>query len=104
MDNRIKSMLGLCKRARLLVAGELSCEKALQAKNAQLTIVATDASDNTREKFTNKSNYYNVPILIFSTKEELGAALGAAIRATIVVTDGGFAKKLETLITDTEGN
>ena len=99
MDSKVKSLIGLCKNARLMVAGELSCEKALQAKKAQLIIVATDASDNTKKKFTNKSNYYNVPILFFSTKEELGQALGAdIIRATLVITDSGFANKLENLI------
>ena len=98
MDNKIKSLLGLCKRAQKLVAGEFSCEKTLQARKAKLIIVATDASDNTKEKFTNKSKYYDVPILFFSTKEELGQALGAEIRANIVVTDDGFANRLEASI------
>ena len=100
MNNKIRSTLGLCKQARLLVEGEAMCEKALQSYGAKLIVVANDASENTKKKFTNKSNYYRVPILFFSTKEELGRSLGTEIRATIVIMDENFSTKINSLITE----
>lgn len=102
MNNKIRSTLGLCKQARLLVEGESMCEKALQSNNAKLIIVAENASENTKKKFTNKSNYYRVPIIFFSTKEELGRSLGAEIRATVVIMDENFSAKINSLINESE--
>lgn len=102
MNSRIRSMLGLCMKAGKVVSGEFACEKTLQAGKGKLIIVAADASDNTKEKFMNKSKFYHIPVLFFSSKEEFGAALGKEIRATAVVMDDNFAAKIQTLIEEEE--
>ena len=87
--NKFFSLLGLCKRAGKLVAGE-----------AFLLILAQDASKNTKKKFTNSAVYYELPLAEIGTKEELGRAIGAEMRSIIAITEKGFAKKLKELADD----
>lgn len=90
-QSRILSLLGLATRSRNLVSGEFMTEKEVKAGNAKLVLVAEDASDNTREMFKNMCSFYSVPIYCYSTKEELGRAMGKAMRASLAVLDTGFA-------------
>ena len=59
--NKFFSLLGLCKRAGKLVAGEVAAEQAVRKKQAYLLILAQDASKNTKKKFTNSAVYYELP-------------------------------------------
>ena len=74
--NKFFSLLGLCKRAGKLVAGEVAAEQAVRKKQAYLLILAQDASKNTKKKFTNSAVYYELPLAEVGTKEELGRAIG----------------------------
>jgi len=91
-------MISLCKKAGKLVAGEENCEKSIQKGLAKVVFLATDASDNTKKKFNNKAAYYDVPIFSIFTKEVLSKHIGVPNRATVVVTDEGFAEKILELI------
>lgn len=95
--NKFLSLLGLCKRAGRLAAGETAAEQAIRKKQAQLLIVSVDASENTKKKCRNSAVYYALPLLEIGTKAELGRAIGAEQRSMIAVTDAGFAKKLQEL-------
>ena len=101
-DKKILSLLGLARKAGRLVSGEFTVENAVRDREARLVIVATDASANTNKLFSDKCNYYHVPIRIFGTKDLLGAALGKQLRASVAVTDEGFATKLQKLIDEQE--
>ena len=76
MENKVLSMLGLATRARKLVSGEFSVEKAVKEGKAVLVLVAEDASNNTKKLFTNMCAYYQVPMYVISNKESLGHAMG----------------------------
>ncbi len=102
MDKPTLSTLSLCQKAGKIVSGEAAAEKALQGQTAYLVIVAEDASDNTKTKFRNKTQFYKVPFIIQYEKEELGRAIGKISRATLAVTDSVFASKLINLLTPTE--
>ncbi len=91
------SLLGLCKRANKVAGGEVAAEEAIRGKKACLVIVAGDASANTKKKFHNSASFYEVPILELGTKADLGRAVGEEIRAVLVVTEAGFAAKLQQL-------
>ncbi|MCL2575241.1 MAG: ribosomal L7Ae/L30e/S12e/Gadd45 family protein [Defluviitaleaceae bacterium] len=97
-EKRILSMLSLAKKAGKIITGEDGCVKAIQKDNAKLVLVATDASDNTKKKFNDKTKFYNVPIHSIFTKEMVSANIGLQNRATIVITDEGFGSKIEDLI------
>lgn len=95
MQDRVLSMLGLAAKAGKIASGEFSVEKMVKSKSAYLVIVAQDASDNTKKKFTNMCTYYNVPIYFYADKERLGNAIGKMTRASVAVVDEGFAKAID---------
>ena len=96
------SLLGLCKRANKLAAGEVAAEQAVRSKQTPvaLLILAEDASANTKKKFRNSAAYYELPLAEIGTKEELGRAIGVDMRSIIAIPEEGFAKKLKQLAED----
>ncbi|MBR1693494.1 MAG: ribosomal L7Ae/L30e/S12e/Gadd45 family protein [Lachnospiraceae bacterium] len=94
VKNKAYSMLGLAMRARKLVSGEFATEKAVKEGSAYVVIVAGDASGNTKKQFQNTCTFYQVPYFAYGTKEELGHAIGKEYRASLAVTDEGFAKSI----------
>ena len=94
MENKVLSMLGLATRARKLVSGEFSVEKAVKEGKAVLVLVAEDASNNTKKLFTNMCAYYQVPMYVISNKESLGHAMGKEIRASIAILATGSANAI----------
>lgn len=93
-DSRFLNMVGIAMKAGSLVSGEFSTEKAIKEKKAYLCLVAEDASNNTKKLFTDKCSFYEVPIVICSSKEELGHAIGKQSRASIAITEEGLAKRI----------
>ena len=87
-------LLGLAFRSGNLVSGEFAAREAVRKKTAALIIVANDASDNTKKMFENQCKHYQVPFYCWGLKEELGHAIGKEFRASIAVTDQGFAEAL----------
>ena len=94
MNRQTLSLLSLCQKAGKMKTGEDTVEKAIQKKEAKLVIIPEDASDNTKKLFRNMCKYYEVPMEIFATKEELGHWIGKAYRASICILDEGFAKSI----------
>ena len=92
------SMLGLCARAAKLTSGEFSTEKAVKDGKAYLVIVADDASDNTKKKFKDMCSFYEVPIVMYGDKDSLGHYIGKEFRASVAVTDSGFAESIMSAI------
>ena len=84
-----------------VASGEFCTEKEVKSGRACLVIVADDASDNTKKKFQNMCDFYQVPIYFYKDKETLGHAMGKEFRASLVVLDEGFAKGIRKHI-DTE--
>lgn len=91
MNNKALSMLGIATKAGKTVTGEFSTEKAVKEGLAYLVVVAEDASDNTKKKFQNMCEYYQVTIKVFADKNSLGNACGKEFRASLAVTDAGLA-------------
>lgn len=92
--NKVYSLLGLAARSRNVVSGEFATEKAVKTGSAVMVIISEDASDNTVKLFRNMCEFYEVPLLRYGTKEELGHAMGKEVRASLAITDEGFAKSL----------
>lgn len=97
-NKRILSLLGLATRSRNVVSGEFSTEKSVKDGNSRMVIVALDASDNTKKEFSDMCRYYHVPYYELGTKEELGKCMGKEMRASLSVTDEGFAGSITKLI------
>lgn len=94
VKSKTYSMIGLATRARNLVSGEFSTEKAIKEGKAFLVIVAEDASNNTKKQFRNSCEFYHVAYREFGTKAELGHAMGKEQRASLAITNEGFANSI----------
>lgn len=97
-QNRIFSLLGIAMRGRNLVSGETQTLEAVRKSSAGLVIIAEDASDNTVRLFTNKCQYYSIPVFRWGTKESLGHAIGKDLRSSVGVCDAGLADSLISLL------
>lgn len=94
-NSKVSSLIGLATKAGKTVSGEFMTEKSVKEGKAYLVMIAEDASDNTKKKFRNMCEFYQVPICFFSEKESLGHAMGKEIRASLAILDEGFAKAIE---------
>ena len=90
--NKALSLISLATKAGKTASGEFCTEKEVKSGKAELVIVAQDASDNTKQKFKNMCEFYEVPIYFYGDKDTLGHAMGKEFRASLAVTDPGFAK------------
>ncbi|MGN0496721.1 MAG: L7Ae/L30e/S12e/Gadd45 family ribosomal protein [Lachnospiraceae bacterium] len=90
LNKKALSMLGIATKAGKTVTGEFSTEKAVKEGKAFLVIVAKDASNNTKKKFHNMCDYYQVTIREFSNKVSLGNACGKEFRASLAIVDEGL--------------
>ena len=101
--NRALSMISLATKAGKTKSGEFMTEKEVKEGRAHLVIVADDASDKTKKKFQNMCDFYKVPIYFFEDKDTLGHAMGKEFRASLAVTDAGFAKGIRKHLDMEEG-
>ncbi|MBQ7775410.1 MAG: ribosomal L7Ae/L30e/S12e/Gadd45 family protein [Lachnospiraceae bacterium] len=97
-QSKVLSLLGLAIRGRNLVSGEFQTESAVKDGSAMLVIVAEDASANTKKLFTDKCSFYEVPVLEYGTKTQLGQAIGKDLRSSLAVCDAGLAQAIEKAI------
>ena len=91
-QSKALSLIGLAMKAGRTASGEFCTEKEVKSGNAELVIVAGDASDNTKKKFKNMCDYYHVPVCFYGDKDTLGHAMGKQLKASLAILDEGFAK------------
>ena len=92
--DKVLQLLSLSMRAGKISSGEFQTEESVKGGQAFLVVIASDASDNTKKKFMNMCEFYEVPLLIYSKKEDLGHFIGKEFRASLAVTDKGLADKI----------
>jgi|MucameStandDraft_1065616.scaffolds.fasta_scaffold23126_3 Ribosomal protein HS6-type (S12/L30/L7a) len=90
-EKKVLGTLGLAMKAGHIVSGEFMTEKAVRDGRAELVMVAADASANTKKKFSDSCRFYHVPYAEFGRKDQLGNAIGKEFRASLAITDKGFA-------------
>ena len=100
--NKILSMIGMAMKAGKVVSGEFSTEKAVKTGKAFLVIVSEAASDNTKKMFRNMCTFYEVPMYTYGTKDDLGHSMGKQFRASLAITEEGFAKSIEKRMKEAE--
>ena len=100
--NRIFSMIGMAMKAGKVVSGEFATEKSVKTGTAWMVIVSEAASENTKKMFRNMCTFYKVPMFVYGTKEDLGHSMGKEFRASLAVTDEGFAKSIEKRLNEAE--
>ena len=96
--DKLLSTIGLCARAgRLIVGTPMVCEAMRKAGAVICVLEASDTSDNTHKKLTDKCTFYHVPHHRLAAD---GSALGHAVGKTgavaaVAVTDRDLYKALE---------
>ena len=94
-QSKVLSLISLATKAGRTVSGEFATEKETKSGKAWLVIVANDASDNTKKKFKNMCDFYEVPICFYGDKDTLGHAMGKEFRASLAILDEGFADGIQ---------
>jgi ribosomal protein L7Ae-like RNA K-turn-binding protein len=94
MKNKMFSTLGLAMRAGKVVSGDDTVLKAVRAGEAKLVLLATDAAANAQKKFRDKCSFYQIPLIEYGSRFELGSAVGKVDRVVLAVTEAGFAARI----------
>lgn len=94
MQDKVLSLLSLANKAGKVVSGEFMTENEIKSEKAELVILASDCSDNTKKKFKNMCDYRDIKLIEYSNKEELGRFIGKEFRACAAVLDHGFAASI----------
>ena len=94
----ILSILGLSYRARKLVTGYDPVLRVVREKKASLVFIANDASDKTKETFSKKCFFYNVPVNYSFNSDELASSLGKKLVKIAAICDKGFYDVINKLI------
>ncbi|MBC7766035.1 MAG: ribosomal L7Ae/L30e/S12e/Gadd45 family protein [Hyphomonadaceae bacterium] len=98
IENKVYQMISLAQKAGKITAGEEMAEREIKDNKSKLVIVATDSSQNTIKRFTDRCTFRHVPMFIFGTKEELGQHIGKQFRAVLSVHDKGLAAAIIKLL------
>ena len=93
---RLCGMIGMARRAgKVTIGTELVC-LALPKGSVKLVLISSAASDNTKKKLSQKSEFYKTPYVFAQIScEELGRIIGkGGAVAGIAITDAGLAAEI----------
>lgn len=94
LASRCQNLMGLARRAGLMVAGYEQVRGALRAGKAAVLIAASDGADDGRNKVRHLAP--DLPLIDSLTSAEIGAALGAGAMVHAALTDGRLAREILT--------
>lgn len=94
-NKKILGLIGLATRARKICFGADSVELEIKKKKVYLIIVATDASERSKEKFKKLGENYNIPIILEGEIEILSKAIGKSNKAIIGIKDINLANEIQ---------
>lgn len=91
--DKLYNLIGLAMRARKVVSGEELMD-AIRKKKVSLVIVCEDASENTKKRYVDKCNFYNIDLIMVDSSIRLNQAIGKVNRMAIGIKDEGFKKSM----------
>ena len=102
MNNLEKALkiLGIGKRSGNLFIGTDTVINNLQNKKVKIVILAKDSSNLTIETLENKCHYYNIPIDLSFSCEEISQAVGKENIKVVALCDQGLKESFEKLVKD----
>jgi ribosomal protein L7Ae-like RNA K-turn-binding protein len=87
-------LLGLARRAGVVAPGTEAVRRAIREGEAQLILMATDASGVQLEKIKTTLRDRAIPQAFLGDRDALGAAVGTAPLSALAVTNVGLAERL----------
>ncbi|MBS9334607.1 ribosomal L7Ae/L30e/S12e/Gadd45 family protein [Fructobacillus sp. M1-13] len=99
----LMQVLGLARRANQLILGSGPTLKAIQGQTARLVFFPKDGGASQHKKFSDKSQFYQIPFVDDLTRDEISQSIGLN-RSIVAISDAGFAKKIKQLLEEKERN
>ena len=107
MDDKLLSLLGMCRKANKLSCGHDGAVGAVRSGKAKLCLLSNDSSDRLRKEAEREIGFTKerIPVAVTHySMAEIGNATGLK-SAVVTVNDEGFAKAMLSLLeTETEVN
>jgi ribosomal protein L7Ae-like RNA K-turn-binding protein len=91
-------MLGLAARAGAVVPGTDRVREAARSGTLHFVLVASDLSDNSRDKLLPLFDKRQVPYAIVSNRDALGGAVGRAPLSALGITEKKLAQRVQELL------
>ena len=101
MNNELKGILGLCRRAGKICLGHDASVASIKQRKAFLAITCADTSDRLKKEIADECNFDSrkTKFLVAEfTMQDLGFAIGKKA-GVFTITDEGFANKLYSILT-----
>ena len=84
--------LGLAQRSGCLVSGDVAVKEALVRGKAKLLVIAGNAALRTRQELWGLAKKCGIPVVVFGTKEHIGALIGKSPRSSVAFLDENMAR------------
>jgi ribosomal protein L7Ae-like RNA K-turn-binding protein len=91
-------MLGLAARAGAVIPGTERVREAARSGSLHFVLVASDLSDNSRDKLLPLLESRQVPYAIVSDRNALGGAVGRAPLSALGITERKLAARVKEII------
>lgn len=91
----MESLLGFAQKAGRLITGSTAVLRALPKGKVKLLLLAEDASERLAHKVRDAASNNDVPVVVWGTKERIGAVVGKRDLGVLAVCDAGFASALQ---------
>ncbi len=91
-------MLGLAARAGAVIPGTERVREAARSGSLHFVLVASDLSDNSRDKLLPLLESRQVPYAIVSDRDALGGAVGRAPLCALGITERKLAARVKEII------
>jgi len=90
--SKLASYIGFAVRARKLVSGASTCSFAMKKGNVKLLIIASDISENSKEKLIAEAEKLKVNYRVYGLSEDLSRMAGSSVKSAFAVTDKNFSE------------
>lgn len=91
-EDKFYSFIGIIKKSGNLVSGYNNCIFEIKKDKCKLVILAEDASENTKSKFTGLCDRNQIPYIIYGSKEKLGTSIGMTPKSVVSVRSENMSK------------
>ena len=97
-EKKLLGMLGIACKAGKITFGADSCKEAVMKNKIKLILIAKDASERTKTKFTSLAIDRKIPIYEVASIELLSKSIGKKNKAIVGIIDLNFSKAIIKII------